>query len=214
VRNHDYLTSFHAIGINFSHEAFRESRVFSFAIGIPPACCSCYHFPMQTPYHEVLLTLAKYKVNYILAGGVAAVLHGVERVTMDIDIALEMEEANLQRFISAIDAMMLKPRVPVASDFILNPKNRELLVTEKNALVFTYNHPSNPFFHLDIFLTEALSYPELAKDSEIIELEGVQIRLVSIKKLISLKKCVDTERPKDIHDIMVLTKILQEKSRE
>ncbi len=165
---------------------------------------------MNNAYQTILLALAQGQVNFIVAGGVAAVLHGVERVTMDIDISLEMSDKNITNFLKVINSLSLKPRVPVAPDFIASKANRELLVKEKNAVVFTYNHPTNPLFHLDIFMTQALSYEELIKDTVVIELEEEKIKIVSIKKLLELKKLVKIERPKDIHDIMVLTKILEE----
>ena len=167
---------------------------------------------MKNVYQEILTALTTNKVNFIVAGGVAAVLHGVERVTMDVDIALEMEDVNLKRFLDAIRSLSLKPRVPVKDDFILSKNNRELLVKEKNALVFTYDHPSNPFFHLDIFLTEDLAYSKLMQDCDTFDLDGVEIKVVSIPKLIELKKNVDIERSKDDHDIIELEKILKNKN--
>ena len=41
---------------------------------------------------ELLRKLTEQKVRFVVAGGVAAVLHGVERTTMDLDIALEMSQ--------------------------------------------------------------------------------------------------------------------------
>ena len=45
---------------------------------------------------EIIETLNKKKVNYIIAGGVAVVLQGVERLTMDLDTAVSLEEENVQ----------------------------------------------------------------------------------------------------------------------
>jgi hypothetical protein len=41
-------------------------------------------------------------VRYLLVGGLASVLHGVPRTTMDIDIAISPEKANLKKCISAL----------------------------------------------------------------------------------------------------------------
>ena len=38
------------------------------------------------------------KVRYLLVGGLAMNLHGVPRMTMDVDIILAMDEPNLQAF--------------------------------------------------------------------------------------------------------------------
>ena len=56
-----------------------------------------------------------------MCGGVAAVLHGVERMTMDIDLSLDLDRSNLEKFISVMKNMNLKPRVPVPPESILDP---------------------------------------------------------------------------------------------
>jgi hypothetical protein len=53
---------------------------------------------MQNYYADILIKLYDARVKFILAGGVASVLHGVERLTLGIDIAVEMSEDNLGRF--------------------------------------------------------------------------------------------------------------------
>lgn len=42
---------------------------------------------MQNHLKEIIYRLADRGIDFIIGGGVAAVLHGVERVTMDLDIA-------------------------------------------------------------------------------------------------------------------------------
>ena len=106
---------------------------------------------MENVYQDILVSLAKANVRFVVAGGVAAVFHGVERVTMDVDISLDMEEGNIRRFLSVTKMLSLTPRAPVSDDFLLSAANREALVREKNALVFTYIHPGEPLFQLDIF---------------------------------------------------------------
>ncbi|MBI5435666.1 MAG: hypothetical protein HY937_00880 [Nitrosomonadales bacterium] len=39
-------------------------------------------------YVGLFAALARYKVDYLLIGGLAVSLHGVERSTMDVDIAV------------------------------------------------------------------------------------------------------------------------------
>jgi hypothetical protein len=46
------------------------------------------------PHTKILKELVAGGVDFILGGGVACVLHGVERVTMDVDVAVHMASAN------------------------------------------------------------------------------------------------------------------------
>ena len=54
---------------------------------------------------EILCTLQDRGVDFVVAGGVAAVLHGVERMTLDLDVAVSLDPYNLRRFLSALDQL-------------------------------------------------------------------------------------------------------------
>ena len=46
-------------------------------------------------YEEVFSELSRRRVRYLVVGGVALVLHGVLRLTADLDLMLDMEKDNL-----------------------------------------------------------------------------------------------------------------------
>ena len=48
---------------------------------------------------DLLKKLSDAKVEFVLVGGLAVALHGYQRLTMDVDVVLAMDEENLQRFI-------------------------------------------------------------------------------------------------------------------
>ena len=64
---------------------------------------------------EIIATLNDNSVDYIICGGVALVLHGVERMTMDLDLSVGMDEGNLKRFLQSMKKLGLTPRAPVPS---------------------------------------------------------------------------------------------------
>ncbi|MEZ4866118.1 MAG: nucleotidyltransferase [Caldilineaceae bacterium] len=47
-------------------------------------------------------SLEKYNVKYVVIGGVAAILHGVPRMTGDIDLLIEATIANAQRMLAVL----------------------------------------------------------------------------------------------------------------
>ena len=69
---------------------------------------------MENYLKEMLVTLADAGVEFVVGGGVACVLHGVERVTLDLDVAVQMNAPNLDRLIHAVERLNLRPRVPVS----------------------------------------------------------------------------------------------------
>lgn len=158
-------------------------------------------------YAQILTALAEARVRFVVAGGVAVVIHGVERMTMDIDLAVDFAPDNLNRFVATMKALGMQPRVPVPHDFIEDPENVRRMIVEKNALVFTYIDPNDPLKQVDVFLTPELSYAALAADSIVRLIYGTPVHVASIDTLIRLKRRVKPLRPKDAHDIAELEKL-------
>ena len=161
------------------------------------------------PYTEILTELARAKVDFIIGGGVACVLHGVERVTMDVDLAVLMHPSNLERFLAVMCQLRLKPRVPIPPESLLVPETVRLMVEDKQALVFSFLDPDRPLRHVDIFLRPDLSYESLLPDSEWIELDQVRLRVIGKRRLLALKLGIQPARLKDAIDIEFLKKHVQ-----
>jgi len=92
---------------------------------------------MKNYLKEMLVTLADAGVGFVVGGGVACVLHGVERVALDLDVAVQLNAPNLDRLIGEVERLNLQPRVPVSLTDIGNPDFVHSMVTEKGALVFS-----------------------------------------------------------------------------
>ena len=158
---------------------------------------------------DMLRALTSRGVRFVVAGGVAGVLHGIERTTMDLDIALDLEPGNVRRFGEACDAIGLRPLVPVPVEALSDPEMVRLMVEEKNAIVFMLADPDMPLRKIDVFLTEQLSYENLLEDSIEVEIPGIPIRVVSLERLLALKKAMDPPRDKDIFDIRAIERLLR-----
>ncbi len=160
-------------------------------------------------FKETLVALSEAEVDFIICGGVAMVLHGVERATLDLDLSVSFVPENLRRFIAVIRSLELSPRIPVEHEFILDAANIERVIREKNALVFTFIHPHYQERQVDVFLTEELSYDNLFKDSEKINIYGYDINLLSKRALLRAKQSIDPPRDKDLFDIKQLLKLIE-----
>jgi len=156
------------------------------------------------PHTKILKELVDGGVDFILGGGVACVLHGVERVTMDVDVAIHMDSANWDRLIGVMNKLGLLPRAPVRPETLVDPKVRQAIVEEKQALVFTFVHPDEPILQLDVFLRPELSFEALRPHAQPMEIGQVSCQVISPAKLLALKKGIQPQRPKDLLDIAVL----------
>jgi hypothetical protein len=155
-------------------------------------------------YEEILAALVDADVDFIVGGGVACVLHGVERVTMDVDIAVAADPANFARFLSVMEKLRLKPRVPIDPGSLLDQRVLDHMIHEKQALVFSFLDPDVPTRQVDLFLRSDLNHQAMSKHVETVEFRGKSLKLVSKRKLLDIKLAINPPRVKDQIDIEFL----------
>jgi len=156
---------------------------------------------------EILTALTSHDVEFIVCGGVAAVLHGVERLTMDLDISLSLTNTNLMKFLEVMNEEAMVPRAPIPAESILDPEIRTAIVEDKGALVFTFIDTNNPFKQVDFFLTADKSYDALINDVDSLKIDDMTIKVINVNKLIEMKYAIDPMRDKDKRDIMELERL-------
>ncbi len=153
---------------------------------------------------EILCVLVDKGVQFVVAGGAAVVLHGIQRMTLDLDIAVSLDQTNLRRFISTLNQLKFVPRAPVPAETILNRERVETLIREKNALVFTFWCPSEPYKQIDMFLTRENSFDGLVADARMLRVRGRKVLIASLRKLIEMKRRIQPIRDQDLSDIQAL----------
>jgi predicted nucleotidyltransferase len=144
-------------------------------------------------------------VRYVVVGGLAAVLHGHARLTVDVDLIVDLTPEEAARTVSALVSMGLRPRVPVAPEKFADAATRAHLTREKNMRVFPFSDPSNPMRQVDLFVESPIDFEELWERSEVMQLENTSVRVASIADLIALKR--QAGRRQDLMDIEALEAI-------
>lgn len=157
----------------------------------------------------VFEALNEANVRYLVAGGLATVLHGYQRLTGDIDLILDLNSENCIRAMQVLDRLKFKPRPPVALQDFADPSKRESWVRDKDLKVFSAYATAGIPFDIDIFVTEPKPFSELERTAVEIVIDNISIPILSIPELIALKKIAN--RPKDLEDICALEIILHDK---
>ena len=158
-------------------------------------------------YEEVFRKLTDREVKYAVAGGVALVLHGVVRLTADLDLIVELSTENLRKFIRAINELGYKPKPPVDAEDFIDPLNRKAWKEEKGMEVFSFYHPKMPINLIDVFVNEPIGFNEIESEIVIFKARDIKIPVISKKHLKALKR--KANRPQDIADIEALEEIEQ-----
>jgi len=154
---------------------------------------------------DLLLTLSKESVEFVLVGGLAVQLHGYLRMTYDIDLVLDMGDENLSRFIEVAKRFGLTPVTPVPIESLRNASLIDQWHREKGMLAFALREPGVGGSVVDVLVKPDVSYEKLAAGAAEGKLFGNTVRIASIDHLLEMKRIAN--RPKDQLDIVALEKI-------
>lgn len=159
----------------------------------------------MTSFLDLFISLNNKQVQYLVAGGWAVNLYGVERATGDLDLVVYLEQQNLERFIEVVTRFGFKPRVPVdAKEFADAGKRREWR-EEKGMMVFSFYDPQNPFVLLDVFIDIPFDFEAVYAGRSRVPTGRVEIPVVPLETLIMMKQ--QAGRPQDLADIHYLRQV-------
>jgi hypothetical protein len=160
-------------------------------------------------FETVFRALHRAQVRYLVVGGVAVNLHGVPRLTKDLDVMLDWSADNATRFIECVEAMRLAPRAPVPLRSVLDAANRKAWRDEKGALVFTVAGNAPPYDQVDVFLDNPIDFAEAYARRTDIPVADFIVPVVAIGDLIALKEAAG--RLQDQADVAMLRKLENER---
>ena len=154
-------------------------------------------------YRAILQVLADQQVNFIVVGGVAAVLHGAPLMTFDVDIVHARDPANIDRLLAALGSLdgryRIRPdRRPDASH--LASSGHQLLVTRYGPLDILGSAGADyDYAKLALHAEETRLTPTLA------------VRVLRLEWIIRLKEEANADNDRAV--LPILRRTLEEKSR-
>ena len=156
-------------------------------------------------YLDLFRCLHAHNVRYLLAGGLAMNLHGVPRMTMDVDLLLAFDDANIDGFLSCARELALRPQAPVPLESLKDPDQRQSWIEEKHLIAFGLANGQPGVPTVDILLKHELNFAAALERALVQTVEGVPINIASVEDMIALKK--DTGRRQDHDDIEHLLRL-------
>jgi predicted nucleotidyltransferase len=158
-----------------------------------------------TDFPGLIRVLSEARVEFIVIGGVAGVIHGSTHLTFDLDVLYSRTPVNLARIADAL--LPIEPYLrgaPPGLPFQLD------VATLARGLNFTL---TTSLGDLDLLAEVAGggTYDALHGEAEILELEGQPVRCVSLRRLIALKRAAG--RSKDRDALAGLEALLEERER-
>lgn len=157
----------------------------------------------MTVFAELLRTLEKGKVRFLVIGGVAGVGHGAARFTQDLDVVYDRSEGNLQRLAECLRPLDPSLRgAPAGLPFLWDAE------TLRRGLNFTLTTTAGS---LDLLgeIPGGGGYDALIGHTVPRDLFGRTHRILDLPTLIRVKRAAG--RPKDFEAIAELEALLEER---
>ena len=143
--------------------------------------------------------LADFRVEFVIAGGLGTLIHGSAKMTSDVDVACRMDPDNLLRLFEALESFgpvhrMTPQRLPFTR-----------VQAEQGGLNNLYL--STDWGQLDCLgdIKGIGGYVECFARSETLDLDGCEIRVLTLDALIEAKRAMG--RPRDLHAVLELEAI-------
>jgi len=151
---------------------------------------------------QILPALSEAGIEFIIVGGVAAIVHGSARLTVDLDIVYRRDPANIARLVNALKPFSPYLRgVPPGLPFQWDAE------TIQRGLNFTLTTSAGP---LDILgeIAGGGTYETLISHSRKLSVFGIECYCLGLDRLIQAKR--DAGRPKDLEVIAELESLREE----
>lgn len=159
---------------------------------------------MTFDFRRALRVLAAHDVEFIVVGGISAILRGAPVVTLDLDVVHRRGPENVRRLLAALRSIDARYRHDPRG---LVPEERHLLGPGHNLLQTT----CGPLDALGA-IEDGLTYDDLLPDSEEMRVgPGLSARVLSLRRLVDLKAAAG--RPKDLAVLPTLRATLAEIER-
>ena len=146
-----------------------------------------------------------------MVGGLAVVLHGVARLTADLDLVVDLEPIEARRAVDALVSLGMRPRAPVDAADFADPRVRNTWISERHMRVFSMFDPGDALRDVDLFVQNSIDFEELWGRSVVVDVGNTTARIASIGDLIAMKRAVG--RPQDLTDVEALEIIIEHGGR-
>ena len=143
---------------------------------------------LNNDYKDILQSLSNKKVKYLLVGAYAMAAHGYPRSTMDIDFWVMPDPENASLVLEALEDFGAPSDNLSPNDFL------------EKGIIFQIGVAPR---RIDILTSvDGLEFSDAFANSELIEIEGISVHVLSVPDLIKNKR--STGRTKDLADVETL----------
>jgi hypothetical protein len=154
---------------------------------------------------DVVTRMSAGGVEFVIVGGVSAVLQGAPVATQDLDLCYRRTPENIARLVAALAPLTPRPRgFPPELPFFFDER------TVQRGANFTLDVGGES---LDLLgeMSGIGGYEQIIRETEMVRFAGVEVRVLSLAQLIATKEAAGRE--KDLAVLPLLRATLEDKQR-
>ncbi|MBI4424163.1 MAG: hypothetical protein HY554_10575 [Elusimicrobia bacterium] len=154
----------------------------------------------MTFLERVVDVFVSHRVDFAVAGGYAVALHGAVRGTIDVDVVLRVDRANLMAAEAALKSLGLVSRLPIDAGMVFD--FRKEYIEQRNLKAWSFCNSNNPGEVVDLLILHDLADLRTTR----VPLGGDRaVTLVALDDLIAMKRAAG--RPQDLEDVRALERL-------
>ena len=159
---------------------------------------------MTSGFLEILNELHDRHVEFVIVGGVAAVLHGGSRATFDLDIVPSLAPASWRVAVDLLWSRGARPRIPEPLERIRDVEQVRRWRREKGMLALNFRTDDGAT-EVDLLVGESEAFTDLRRRAVEVTVGERTFFVASIEDLIAMKQRAG--RPQDLLDIAELHRL-------
>lgn len=136
-------------------------------------------------------------------------LHGIPRMTFDIDVVVPKQRESFAACRGALEGLGLACRLPIRiEDLAAEP--REALLA-RNLVAVTFTDPNAPLREVDVLVAPPMPADEIVARAVVRESAELSVRVASLEDLVAMKRAA--ARAQDLADLRHLERLLGKRGR-
>lgn len=152
-------------------------------------------------FDEILRVFVRNEVEFIVVGGIAAILQGSPLTTEDVDVVYLSSETNNFRLAKALGEL---------EAHYFDPAGRQIEPDAARLASMRVHLLKTRCGRVDVLRTvgKDLAFQDLVGKSRVLEVEELRVRVLDLETIIETKEHAD--RPKDRYQLLFLRQLLAE----
>ena len=107
-------------------------------------------------YSKIFQRLYENEIRYLICGGLAMNIYGIPRMTVDIDLLLDLNKENINKFQKVLKQLKYHPLLPVELEKFSDEKTRRYFVNKRNLIAYSYYNQISNYLQLDVLIDAPL----------------------------------------------------------